>query len=65
MQHKAKLAADLVLLKHLLAGHEVDHLELHQERVEKLGVAAVEDLPPGRALFDDASVLAVRQLDRQ
>ncbi len=59
MQHQAQFATDLVLLEHLLAGHKIDYLELHQERVEKLGIAAVEYLPAGRALLDDSSVLTV------
>jgi hypothetical protein len=59
MEDKAEFATDFVLLEHLLARHEVDHLELHQERVEELGVAAMEYLPTGRTLLDDASILAI------
>jgi hypothetical protein len=59
VQHQAQLATDFVLLENLLTGHEIDHLEFHQEGVEKLGVAAVKDLTAGCALLDDSSVLAV------
>ena len=60
VQDQAQLSADLVLLENLLAGHKVNHFELHEQCVEKLRVAAMKDLPARGTFLDDPSVLAVR-----
>ena len=58
-----ELAREVVLLEHLLVGHEKDQLELHQHRVQELRVASVKGLAPSSAAVDHALVLAARHLD--
>ena len=65
MQDQAKLPAEVVLLENLLVGHVENHLEIHEQCIEELRLAAKEDLTPHRTLVKHASILRIGNLDGQ
>ena len=58
IEYKAKVASEIIFLQNFLIRHVEHHLELHEQRAQKLLVATEEDLSPVCALVQHLAVLA-------